>query len=152
MLSTYARSATISGGLTPRPDARYGSGKTGRRRLGYNARRCRSAAEARTMRATDHVRARGGLPSPVRQPVLHIEAGGGSATTALTNVMSYLGFYVVAVVAISIVRWMGRELHAARDAAVERGRLLASEEERSRQHRQLHDSALQTTCASFRVV
>jgi signal transduction histidine kinase len=74
----------------------------------------------------------------------NIEAGGGSTTTALSNVMSYFGFYVVAAAAIAIVRRMGRELQAARDAAVEQGRLFATEQERTRQHRLLHDSALQT--------
>jgi signal transduction histidine kinase len=74
----------------------------------------------------------------------NIEAGGSSSTTALSNVMSYFGFYVVAAAAIAIVRRMGCELKAARDAAVEQGRLLATEQERTRQHRLLHDSALQT--------
>jgi signal transduction histidine kinase len=74
----------------------------------------------------------------------NIEAGGGSATTALSNAISYLGFYAVAAAAIWIARNMARELVASREAAIDQARLLATEQERTRQHRLLHDSALQT--------
>jgi len=68
----------------------------------------------------------------------------GRAVTAAANAMSYAGFYAVATSIISVWRKTSRELDEARDLAQERGERLAVEHERNRQHRLLHDSAIQT--------
>jgi signal transduction histidine kinase len=71
--------------------------------------------------------------------------------TALTNAASYAGFYAVANGVIRYMRRSARELAAARQEASEQSRRLAAEHaalaverERNRQHRLIHDSALQT--------
>jgi signal transduction histidine kinase len=67
-----------------------------------------------------------------------------NSVTAIANAMSYVGFYAVAVSILTVVRGTNRALDEARALAQERGEGLAIEHERNRQHRLLHDSALQT--------
>ena len=71
--------------------------------------------------------------------------------TALANAASYAGFYAVANGVIRHMRRSARELSEARAEAAEQSRRLAVEQEelavereRNRQHRLIHDSALQT--------
>ena len=72
--------------------------------------------------------------------------GGGSsaAATAIANTISYLGFYAAAHVFTVRARRMAAELDDARRRAVDDAGLLATAQERNRQHRLLHDSVLQT--------
>ena len=68
----------------------------------------------------------------------------GQVVTAAANAASYAGFHAVGA---AIRRWSkraGAELDAAREESRARGERLAIEQERNRQHRVLHDSALQT--------
>ncbi|MCU1454600.1 MAG: liaS [Acidimicrobiales bacterium] len=71
-------------------------------------------------------------------------AGSGHATTALTNALSYGGFHAVGRAVIDRGRREGSVLDATRAESAARAERLAIETERNRQHRLLHDSALQT--------
>jgi signal transduction histidine kinase len=68
----------------------------------------------------------------------------GNLVTAIANAMSYVGFYAVAVSILTVLRRTLSALDEARALAQERGEVLAIEHERNRQHRLLHDSAIQT--------
>jgi signal transduction histidine kinase len=73
-----------------------------------------------------------------------IRRGGGPAATAVANALSYPGFFAVATLVVRIARKMASEVDKARLEAVEQGARLAAEAARNREHRLLHDSALQT--------
>ena len=75
-------------------------------------------------------------------PNLH--AGGSQLSTAVSNTMSYPGFLVATDTFVRRLRRSATELEEARRTALERGQRLAAERERNRQHRLLHDSALQS--------
>ncbi len=68
----------------------------------------------------------------------------GVNTTALTNAASFGGFHAVAAAVIARGRKQGSALDAERAESAARAQRLAAEEERNRQHRLLHDSAVQT--------
>lgn len=72
-----------------------------------------------------------------------IRAGGSLMSTAAANTLSYVGFFVAADTLTRQLRRSAIEIEEARRTAVERGERLAGERERNRQHRLLHDSALQ---------
>ncbi len=73
-----------------------------------------------------------------------LRTGGSIAATGLANALSYGGFFLATHVVVGQLRRNGVELDAARSAAIERAGRLAAERERLRQHRLVHDSALQT--------
>jgi signal transduction histidine kinase len=68
----------------------------------------------------------------------------GQAVTALTNAASYAGFHGVAAVVIDRGRRDGSELDRLKAESAARAEKLSAERERNRQHRMMHDSALQT--------
>jgi signal transduction histidine kinase len=68
----------------------------------------------------------------------------GRAATALANTTSYPAFFLVAEFVCRTVRHLASELDQARQAAIEERSKAAAEEARNREHRALHDSALQT--------
>jgi signal transduction histidine kinase len=68
----------------------------------------------------------------------------GQIVTALANAASYGGFHAVAAAVVGRVRHASEELAAAQAESLARGERLVIERERNRQHRLLHDSALQT--------
>jgi signal transduction histidine kinase len=72
------------------------------------------------------------------------EDASAQLVTALANAMSYLGFYAAATAVVSVFRRTSRQLDETRDLAQLQGERLAAERERSRQHRLMHDSAIQT--------
>jgi signal transduction histidine kinase len=72
-----------------------------------------------------------------------LAAGGGEASTAMANIASYGGFHVVARVCMRYINSSATELEEIRRESVSRGESLATERERNRQYRLLHDSALQ---------
>lgn len=74
----------------------------------------------------------------------HESRAEGHLTTAFANAMSYAGFYAVAASIVGVLRRTSQQLDEARELARERGERLAAEHERNRQHRLLHDSAIQT--------
>ncbi len=73
-----------------------------------------------------------------------LRAGGSGTTTAIVNAASYVGFYVVAAMVVVLVRRLVGELQRARLEAVASSGRLATAQERNRQHRLLHDHALQS--------
>lgn len=73
-----------------------------------------------------------------------IREGGGRAATAVANALSYPGFFVVATLVVRVARQMAAKVDEARHEAVGTGARLAAEAARNREHRLLHDSALQT--------
>jgi signal transduction histidine kinase len=68
----------------------------------------------------------------------------GQIVTALANAASYAGFHAVAAAVVRRVRQASEELAEAQAESAVRGERLLIERERNRQHRLLHDSALQT--------
>ena len=68
----------------------------------------------------------------------------GQIVTALANAASYAGFHAVAAAVVRRVRQASEELAEAQAELAVRGERLLIERERNRQHRLLHDSALQT--------
>ncbi len=68
----------------------------------------------------------------------------GQVVTAIANAASYVGFHAVAAAVIRRGRREGAEVDMLRAESAQRGERLAIERERNRQHRLLHDSALQT--------
>ncbi len=68
----------------------------------------------------------------------------GQVVTAAANAASFAGFHAVGSVMMRWARRAAAELDAARAESRARGESLAIERERNRQHRLLHDSALQT--------
>jgi signal transduction histidine kinase len=73
-----------------------------------------------------------------------IREGGGRGATAAANALSYPGFFVVATLVVRLARRMAAEVDQARHDAVAQGARLAAEAATNREHRLLHDSALQT--------
>jgi len=72
------------------------------------------------------------------------EGSSSRLVTAMANAMSYGGFYAVVAPLYNVMKRNGRDLDEARNLAQERGEKLAAEHERNRQHRIMHDSAIQT--------
>jgi signal transduction histidine kinase len=66
------------------------------------------------------------------------------AVTALTNAASYGGFHGVGAVVVNRGRRDGSEVDRIKAESAARAERLSAERERNRQHRLLHDSALQT--------
>ncbi len=73
-----------------------------------------------------------------------LREGGSQVATALANTASYAGFYTAARVAVGKLRRDSEELQRAREEVVVERERLAAERQRNREHRLLHDSALQT--------
>ena len=73
-----------------------------------------------------------------------VRRGQAAASTAVANAASYAGFAAVMDIFGRYLRRSAAEFVEARELAVARGRALAAEQERTRQYRMLHDSALQT--------
>jgi len=73
-----------------------------------------------------------------------LREGGSQVATALANTASYAGFYTAARVAVGKLRRDSVELQRAREEIVIERERLAAERQRNREHRLLHDSALQT--------
>ena len=73
-----------------------------------------------------------------------VRRGQAAASTAVANAASYAGFAAVMDIFGRYLRRSAAEFLEARELAVARGRALAAEQERTRQYRMLHDSALQT--------
>jgi signal transduction histidine kinase len=70
--------------------------------------------------------------------------GGSQVATALANTASYAGFYAAARVAVGKLRQDSEKLEGARHQTLIERERVAAERERNREHRLLHDSALQT--------
>jgi signal transduction histidine kinase len=68
----------------------------------------------------------------------------GRAGTAVANIASYPGFFLVGRIIVIVARRMASEIDASRRREVERSGELAAEQERNAAHRMIHDSALQT--------
>ena len=68
----------------------------------------------------------------------------GRAATAIANMMSFPAFSLVAGFNVRLARRLSSELDAARREAAEQSARAAAEAARNREHRTLHDSALQT--------
>lgn len=68
----------------------------------------------------------------------------GRAATAIANIASYPGFFLVGRIVILAARRMASEVDLSRRREVERSAELAAEKERNAAHRMIHDSALQT--------
>lgn len=73
-----------------------------------------------------------------------VDPGDYRSATALANSLSYWGFYVVADRAVSLVRRISKELDDSKQREIDDAARFSRQEERARQHRLLHDSALQT--------
>jgi signal transduction histidine kinase len=73
-----------------------------------------------------------------------IVGGSGRSATAIANTVSYPAFFLIADYGVRQVRRLANELDEARHTAVEQGALAAAETARNREHRLLHDSAVQT--------
>lgn len=73
-----------------------------------------------------------------------VRRGGAAAPTAVANAASYAGFAAVMDIFGRYLRRSASDFEQARELAVDRGRALAAEQERTRQYRVLHNSALQT--------
>jgi signal transduction histidine kinase len=73
-----------------------------------------------------------------------LKSHSGRAATAVANIASYPGFFVVGHTAGAVARRMAGEVDLARRREVERSAELASERERNTAHRMIHDSVLQT--------
>jgi signal transduction histidine kinase len=73
-----------------------------------------------------------------------LREGGGRAATAAANALSYPGFFIVATLVVRVARRMAAEADQARHDAVEQGARAAAEAATNREHRLLHDAALQT--------
>jgi signal transduction histidine kinase len=69
--------------------------------------------------------------------------GGGPAATAFANVLSYPTFYAVGRIFIQQIRRIASELDDARQTAVVESARAATAAARNKEHRLLHDSALQ---------
>ncbi len=73
-----------------------------------------------------------------------LDRGGSQVATALANTTSYAGFYTAAKLAVGKLRSDSEKLQKAREQTVIERERLAAERQRNREHRLLHDSALQT--------
>ncbi len=71
-------------------------------------------------------------------------AGGSQLSTALANATSYGGFYLAARFAVGKLRGDSEKLETARQETLKERERLAAERQRNKEHRLLHDSALQT--------
>jgi signal transduction histidine kinase len=70
--------------------------------------------------------------------------GGSQVATAVANTTSYANYFVAAHRFIRRLRRDARQLETARQETLRERERLATEQERNRQHRLLHDSVLQT--------
>jgi signal transduction histidine kinase len=68
----------------------------------------------------------------------------GRAATAIANATSYPAFFLVADFVVRLAQRLASDIDEARRVAVEQESKAAAEEARNREHRALHDSALQT--------
>jgi len=73
-----------------------------------------------------------------------MKAGGSQIATAVANTASYANYFFAADRFVRRLRRDARKLEAARQETLHQRERLAAEQERNRQHRLLHDSALQT--------
>ncbi len=73
-----------------------------------------------------------------------IGSGSSRAASAVANTLSYPGFFAVAAGVVRLARHLAGDLDDARQKAVQGGARAAAEEARNKEHRRLHDSALQT--------
>jgi len=73
-----------------------------------------------------------------------MKMGGSQIATAAANTTSYVNYYFAAKRFVRRLRNDARELEAARQETLDERERLATEQERNRQHRLLHDSVLQT--------
>ena len=75
----------------------------------------------------------------------------GKSASSIANTLSYPGFYLVSAVVVRVACHVAAELDDARHKAVEQSARAAAEAARNREHRRLHDSAIQTleAIASF---
>lgn len=73
-----------------------------------------------------------------------LKRGGSLSSTALANTLTYAGIFPAIGVVVRQMRRSAIELEEARGDAIESAQRLATEHERSRQYRLVHDSALQT--------
>jgi len=73
-----------------------------------------------------------------------ISTGSGRAASAVANVLSYPAFFLVATFVVRLMRRLAGDVDDARQKAVEQSARAAAHEARNREHRLLHDSALQT--------
>ena len=74
----------------------------------------------------------------------NIRSGGSQMATALANTTSYIGFYLAARSFGGRLRSNAEKLAEARQETIRERERLATLRERNREHRLLHDSALQT--------
>ncbi len=74
----------------------------------------------------------------------NIRSGGSQMATALANTTSYLGTYFAAKTFGGRLREDAEKLERARKETLQERERLAAERQRNREHRLLHDSALQT--------
>jgi signal transduction histidine kinase len=70
--------------------------------------------------------------------------GGGRSASAIANALSYPGFFVVGRIVVGFARRMADQVDEARQLALDERARAAAEAARNREHRLLHDSALQT--------
>ncbi len=68
----------------------------------------------------------------------------GRSGSAIANAVSFPAFFVIADYSVSLFRRLVTEVDEARNKAVEQSALAAAEMARNREHRLLHDSAVQT--------
>ncbi len=73
-----------------------------------------------------------------------MRARGSQLSTALANATSYGGFFLAARFAVGKLRGDSERLETAREETVNERERVAAERQRNREHRLLHDSALQT--------
>jgi signal transduction histidine kinase len=85
----------------------------------------------------------GGMTATYVLSVATVVRRGGPPAAAITTAGSYLGIFATTRAAIGVLVRNASELDATRQAAIERSQRLAAEQERNRQQRRLHDSALQ---------
>ncbi|MGA8725695.1 MAG: ATP-binding protein [Acidimicrobiales bacterium] len=100
--------------------------------LAVNANRLEGAADVSALTAT------------YLATTLRPRSWSGHAVTALSNAASYGGFHGVAAVVVDRGRRDGSEVDRIKAESAAHAEKLSAERERNRQHRLLHDSALQT--------
>jgi signal transduction histidine kinase len=73
-----------------------------------------------------------------------LSTGSGRAASAVANTLSYPGFFIVGAGIGRLLRHLAGVVDDARQTAIEQGARAAAEEALNKEHRRLHDSALQT--------
>jgi len=73
-----------------------------------------------------------------------LSTGSGRAASAVANTLSYPGFFIVGAGIGRVLRHLAGVVDDARQTAIEQGARAAAEEALNKEHRRLHDSALQT--------